>query len=71
MTISNTDKEILKSALAELIQEQPSLFKEVIREILEENKIIVSDEQLERRKRLEAILEEDFSQYDDVFRALA
>jgi hypothetical protein len=71
MTISNTDKEILKSALAELIQEKPALFKEVIQEILEENKIIISDEQLARRQRLEAIIEEDFSQHDEVFRALA
>ncbi len=71
MTIASADREVLKSVLEEMLQEKNSLLKEVIKEILVENQVIVSDEQAERRKRLEAIIEADFNEYDEVFRALA
>lgn len=71
MTIASADREVLKSVLEEMLQEKNSLLKEVIKEILVENQVIVSDEQAARRKRLEAIIEDDFEKYDEVFRALA
>jgi len=67
----NVDRAMVKEVIKEMFQEDKSLLKEVIKEILTENQTIVSVEQGERRKRLEAIIEEDFAEYDQVFRALA
>jgi uncharacterized membrane protein len=71
MTIASADRAVLKSIIKEMMQEDKSSFKEMLKEILVENQIIVSDEQAERRKRLESIIEDDFKKYDEVFRALA
>ena len=61
----------LKILLKEIIREDSNLLKDVIKEILIENQIIVSDEQAARRKKLETMINEDFDKYDDVFKALA
>jgi hypothetical protein len=71
MNSHNVDKEALKFVVAEIIMENPKYFKEIIREILLENKIIVDEEQAERRKRLEKMINEDFDKYDEVFQSLA
>jgi CRP-like cAMP-binding protein len=58
------DKDILKEALRELIHEEPDFVE-----------ILIQDIQLQlktaRRTRLEQIINEDFDEYDEVFKALA
>jgi len=71
MDLKNIDKRLLKSIIKEIIKEDISIFKETIKEILVENKVIVSEAQAERRKRLEKLIDDDFKQYDEVFKALA
>jgi uncharacterized membrane protein len=53
------------------MNENRSLFKEIIEEILIENQVIISENQAERRKRVERIITKNFDKYDDVFKALA
>lgn len=71
MNIDNIDKSVLKSIIREIIREDIDLFKETIKEILVENKVISSNEQQERRARLEKLIDDDFEEYDEVFKALA
>ena len=58
------DKEALKLALRELIRDEPTFIKNLISEAENSNKS-------EKRLRLERIVEEDFTEYDEVFKALA
>ncbi len=58
------DRESLKAALRELIREEPTFIKGLISKIED-------DEKSEKRLRLERIVEEDFAEYDEVFKALA
>jgi len=67
MSIEKIDKTLMK----EIVSEDITLFKEVIKELLIENQVIVSDEQAQRREKLEKIINEDFDKYDDVFKTLA
>lgn len=55
----------------EILKEEPQLIKAIVKEVLEENQIIISDPQQERRKQIEAMINEDFDKYDNVFKALA
>ena len=71
MSMEHIDKVALKTLIKEILKEDISLFKEVIREILAENQIITTAEQAERRKKLERLIDEDFDKYDKVFKALA
>lgn len=71
MDVKNIDKNLLKEIIKEIIKEDISLFKETIKEILVEHKVIVSEQQAERRKRLEKLIDDDFKKYDEVFKALA
>ena len=71
MSLGNLERTELKILLKEILREDASLFKDVIKEILIENQVIVSDNQAARRKKLEAMINEDFDKYDDVFKALA
>lgn len=58
------DKEILKKSLIDLAKTEPDFIRELISEINEDLK-------KSRKQRLEAIINEDFKEYEDVFRALA
>lgn len=69
--MQDIDKAQLKAAIKEVLTEDPALFKSVIKEVLADHQIIVSDEQGERRARIEKMIDEDFDQYDDVFKSLA
>lgn len=71
MDLGKIDRNILKSVIKEIMMEDSSLFKEVIKEILAENQLTTLEEQVERRKRLEKMISEDFDKYDDTFNALA
>ena len=65
------DEKTFKKVLYELMIEQPDYFKNLLRQIINEKTQAVSDEKTERQKRLEKIIENNFAEYDDVFRALA
>lgn len=60
-----------KKLLEHFLQEEPSLLKDVLLEILQEQDIIPSQEYLERQKKLEAIIEGTFDKYEEVFKRLA
>ncbi|AQG80586.1 hypothetical protein [Spirosoma montaniterrae] len=58
------DKEQLSRSLKQLAVNEPDFVKTLLREITEELKRA-------KRQRLEQIVNEDFAEYEDVFRALA
>lgn len=58
------EKETLKKSLLQLAHEEPDFVRELLLEVKEDLKKA-------RRKRLEDIVEEDFKEYDEVFKALA
>lgn len=71
MDLDKIDRITLKSIVKEILKEDITLFKEVIREILTENQIITSDKEEERRQRLIRMISDDFDKYEDTFKALA
>jgi len=71
MDVSNLDRNQLKSIIREILKEDIGLFKDIIKEILIDNQVITTDEQQQRRARLEKLIDEDFDKYDDVFKSLA
>lgn len=71
MDLGKVDKIALKAILKEILLEDISLFKDVIKEILAENQVITSKDQEKRRKKLEMLIDQDFDNYNDVFKALA
>ncbi len=68
---NDIDKAQLKSVIKEVLAEDPALFKSVLKEILADHQIIVSEDQRERRVRIEKLIDEDFDHYDEVFKSLA
>jgi hypothetical protein len=58
------DKELLRKSLIDLAETEPDFVKELFLEIN-------TDLQKSKRKRLEEIVNEDFNEYADVFKALA
>lgn len=69
--MNQIDRNTLKEVVKEILVEDAKLFRDLIKEILIENQVIISDEQAERRERLEAMIKEDFDKYDSVFKDLA
>ena len=55
------DKEALKEALLKLAKEEPTFFKDLVRDA----------EKQTVNEKLKKIVEEDFEEYDEVFKALA
>ncbi|MEM9847861.1 MAG: hypothetical protein AAF847_08220 [Bacteroidota bacterium] len=68
---NQTDREVLKSVVKEILTEDTRFLKSVVQEILTENQIIGSDKQKERSAKLEAMIKEDFDRFDVVFKKLA
>lgn len=64
-------KETLKSALQELVQEDPAFFLELLKMAVGESNALDVAQKAERKKRIEALVKEDFEKYDEVFKALA
>lgn len=71
MNIENVNKETIKSVITEILIENPGYFKMILAEILEENGIIAPKESEEETSRLKQMIQEDFDQYDEVFKSLA
>ena len=60
------DKNVVKQALRELIQEEPELFEKMLIKTAGEEDLKIAN-----RSKLEAIVKEDFEEYEEVFKALA
>lgn len=71
MNIEKVDKEVLKAVITEVLIENPNYFKEILTEILSENRIIDSNVKHERSNRLKEMIQEDFDKYGEVFKSLA
>ena len=71
MNIEKVDKEVLKSVITEVLIENPNYFKEILTEILSENRIIDSNVKNERSNRLKEMIQEGFDKYGEVFKSLA
>jgi uncharacterized protein YwgA len=80
MNIEKLDKTGLKNMIKEVLKEDKTFLKEIINEILIEEKLIApkpedEDEELlkaqKRRKRVIQIINNNFYNYDSVFKALA
>lgn len=65
------DRDTIKEIVKEILLEDTRIFKELLKEILIENQIIISEEQAQRRARIEVMIGEDFDKYDNVFKDLA
>ena len=58
------DKTLIEKTLKELVIQEPDYVSDLLRQIGEELKVA-------KRKRLEEIVNEDFEEYGEVFKALA
>jgi inorganic pyrophosphatase/exopolyphosphatase len=58
------DKQLLRKSLIDLAKTEPDFIRELISEI-------DTDLKKSKRQRLEEIINEDFKEYEDVFKALA
>ena len=66
-----TERENLKTALRELAQEEPDFLLELLEKAAIDKQGISPNQKAERRKRIEALVKEDFEKYASVFKALA
>jgi hypothetical protein len=72
MTAATLDnRELVKSVILEVLRQDPTLLKSVVKEVLMENNIVVSAEQAENRKEIEKMILEDFEEIGDVYKSLA
>ena len=69
MTKPPVDREELKEAVRELLRSEPSLFVEVLREF--RNELHKGDRSVDRTERIRTMIDEDFAELDEVFRALS
>lgn len=65
------DRNTLKAMIMEILSKDKELCKDVLDEIVKENSEVKDKLLDDRQARLEKIIEEDFAEYDAVFRALA
>ncbi len=68
------ERNLLKSVLMELLQENRVLFKELFTEILTEKGILKPENQrheMSREEKLTLLIDENFKKYEVVFKALA
>ena len=66
-----TDREMVKAALIEVIEERPELFKAILKEIIAEGKANSLFDEESHLQELDAIISKDFKRFDKVFKALA
>lgn len=66
-----TDKDLVKAALIEVIEERPELFKAIFKEIIAEGKANSLFDEEAHLQELDAIITKDFNRFDKVFKALA
>jgi hypothetical protein len=66
-----TEKDTVKAALIELIEERPELFKAILKEIIAEGKADSLFDEEAHLQELDTIITKDFKRFDKVFKALA
>jgi 5-methylthioribose kinase len=66
-----TEKDTVKAALIELIEERPELFKAILKEIIAEGKADSLFEDTARSEEIATLIQEDFDEIGDVYKALA
>ena len=62
------DKEEVKGIVREMMQENKSFFKDIVREIILE---AADTHSTDRKTKIDAIIKRDFMRYESVFKALA
>lgn len=70
MTMQNTNREVLKSVIKEMLAEDNSIVKDAIKEIIAEEQSLQSEE-AKHEEELTTTIHKIFDKYDDVFKALA
>jgi len=70
-SIHTFPKEDLKNLIKSVLKEDKSLLKEVITEILIENKVLDQDDNNDRQSKINRLIQSHFDTYDDVFKKLA
>ena len=71
MDLGKLDIVTLKAIIKDILREDISLFKEVIKEVLIENEIIKSKKNENRAEKIQKMIDQDFDKYDDVFKTLS
>ena len=66
-----TDRENLKTALLELVQNEPDFILDLLEKAAKGKAGLDELQKAERRKRIEALVRKDFEEYAEVFKALA
>ncbi|MCC6723372.1 MAG: hypothetical protein IT258_02600 [Saprospiraceae bacterium] len=66
-----TEKDLVKAALIEVIEERPELFKAILKEIIAEGKANSLFENTAYSEEIETLIQEDFDEIGDVYKALA
>ena len=65
------NKETVKAFFKEILLEDPIPLINIIKEIIMDADLLREVLEEKRRKTIEAMIEEDFDKYDEVFKALA
>ncbi len=71
MNLENIDRTTIKEIIKEVLKDDINIFKDAVKEILIENKVLETKEHGKRRDRLKKMIGDDFDKYDDVFKELA
>ncbi len=71
MTQPVVDREVLKIVVRELLKEEPGLFLEILNEFRNDKRAAKSKYLEVRKDRIKSMIQEDFDELDEVFRALA
>jgi hypothetical protein len=71
MDLGKIDRVTLKAIIRDILREDITLFKDVIKEVLIENQVIKVKKEENRTEKIEKMIEQDFDKYDEVFKTLA
>lgn len=70
MSSTTINQEDLKTALRELIREEPGIIAEIIRDLANE-KASAAESAEERSARMRKLIQMDFDEFEETFKALA
>lgn len=71
MEFTTTEPTAYRTEVWSYFDHHPDLLKNIVREILLEEKVIVNDEMAARRRRVESLIDSHFEEFSEVFKALA
>ena len=70
-TVAAPSPDQLKDAVLNVLKENPDILKEAIKQLLTSGNDQVEESAEARKLRMRALIQEDFDQYEEVFKALA